>query len=221
MEHVPNSDRALRMVPLSAGWNDLGAREAIWTAARKDDCGNASRGYVLLEDSRDSHVHATSRLVAVLGLEGVVVVETPDAVLVADRSRSQDVRRLVGRIASDGRSELAAHRKVHRPWGWYDSVDAGPRVQVKRICVRPGAALSLQMHHHRAEHWIVVAGTAEIACGEKRMLLTENQSTCIPLGGPHRLSNPGKLPLELIEVQSGPYLGEEDIVRFDDTYGRT
>lgn len=220
MEHVPNSGRALRMVPLDAGWNDLGAWEAIWAAARKDDCGNARRGDVMLEDSRDSLVHATSRLVAVLGLEGVVVVETPDAVLVADRSRSQDVRRLVDRMASDGRSELAAHRKVHRPWGWYDSVDAGPRFQVKRICVRPGAALSLQMHHHRAEHWIVVAGTAEITCGDKRMLLTENQSTYIPLGVPHRLSNPGKLPLELIEVQSGPYLGEDDIVRFDDTYGR-
>jgi len=150
-----------------------------------------------------------------------VVVETADAVLVADRERSQDVKKLVSRLDKDRRTEHALHRKVHRPWGWYDSVDAGPRFQVKRIMVNPGATLSLQMHHHRAEHWIVVQGTAEVTCGDRRMILTENQSTYIPLGETHRLANPGKLPLEIIEVQSGSYLGEDDIVRFEDTYGRT
>jgi len=151
----------------------------------------------------------------------VVVVETADAVLVADRERSQDVKKLVSRLDKSRRTEHALHRKVHRPWGWYDSVDAGPRFQVKRIMVNPGATLSLQMHHHRAEHWIVVQGTAEVTCGDRKTILTENQSTYIPLGETHRLANPGKLPLEIIEVQSGAYLGEDDIVRFEDTYGRT
>jgi mannose-1-phosphate guanylyltransferase / mannose-6-phosphate isomerase len=154
-------------------------------------------------------------------VDNIVIVETADAVLVADRERSQDVKKLVSRLDKDKRSEHALHRKVHRPWGWYDSVDAGPRFQVKRIMVNPGATLSLQMHHHRAEHWIVVQGTAEVTCGERKMILTENQSTYIPLGETHRLANPGKLPLEIIEVQSGSYLGEDDIVRFEDTYGRT
>jgi len=166
-------------------------------------------------------VQATSRLVSVVGLDDVVVVETPDAVLVTRRERSQDVKKIVARLDRDGRTEQTLHRQVHRPWGSYDGIDAGPRFQVKRIVVKPGASLSLQMHHHRAEHWIVVTGTAEVTCGDRKMLLTENQSTYIPLGEVHRLANPGKVPLELIEVQSGSYLGEDDIVRFEDTYGRT
>jgi len=155
-----------------------------------------------------------------VGVQNIVVVETPDAVLVADLSRSQEVKRIVNRLAKDGRGEHTLHRKVHRPWGWYDSIDNGGRFQVKRIMVNPGASLSLQMHHHRAEHWIVVSGTAEVTCGKEKILLTENQSTYIPLGEVHRLANPGKVDLEIIEVQSGSYLGEDDIVRFEDTYGR-
>ncbi len=211
---------ALRMVPLAAGWNDLGAWEAVWQVSEKDGAGNASHGDVLLRDSRNSLVHAASRLVGVVGLDNVVVVETPDAVLVTDRSRSQEVKQIVAELDRAGRSEQTLHRQVHRPWGWYDSIDAGERFQVKRILVKPGASLSLQMHHHRAEHWIVVSGTAEVTCGDKVILLSENQSTYIPLGEKHRLANPGKVPLEIIEVQSGSYLGEDDIVRFEDTYGR-
>jgi mannose-1-phosphate guanylyltransferase/mannose-6-phosphate isomerase len=221
MEHCPGSEFDIRMVPLNAGWNDLGAWDAVWQVAHKDDAGNSCVGDVLLQDSRNTLVHATSRLVTTVGLENVVVVETADAVLVADRSRSQDVKKVVNRLDTSGRGEHNLHRKVHRPWGWYDSIDMGPRFQVKRIMVKPGAALSLQMHHHRAEHWIVVQGTAEVTCGDKKVILTENQSTYIPLGETHRLANPGKLPLEIIEVQSGSYLGEDDIVRFEDTYGRT
>jgi mannose-1-phosphate guanylyltransferase/mannose-6-phosphate isomerase len=174
-----------------------------------------------VSDSRNTFVHATSRLVAAVGLQDVVVVETPDAVLVTSRERSQDVKKIVNRLGAEQRGEQALHRKVHRPWGWYDSIDSGERFQVKRILVKPGAALSLQMHHHRAEHWIVVSGTAEVTVGDKVLLLTENQSTYIPLGETHRLRNPGKVPLEIIEVQSGSYLGEDDIVRFEDTYGRS
>jgi mannose-1-phosphate guanylyltransferase/mannose-6-phosphate isomerase len=159
--------------------------------------------------------------VSLVGLTNVVVVETSDAVLVADRARSQEVKQIVGALAQSGRGEGRLHRKVHRPWGWYDSIDAGPRFQVKRIMVKPGAALSLQMHHHRAEHWIVVTGTAEVTNGDKVIVLSENQSTYIPLGEKHRLRNPGRVPLEIIEVQSGSYLGEDDIVRFEDTYGRS
>jgi len=221
MERCPGSDIALRMVPLDAGWNDLGAWEAVWQVAAKDEHGNASVGDALIADSRNTLVHATSRLVGVVGLENVVVVETADAVLVSDRARSQEVKQIVSRLGAEQRGEQALHRKVHRPWGWYDSIDSGERFQVKRIMVKPGASLSLQMHHHRAEHWIVVSGTAEIVNGDKTILLTENQSTYIPLGQTHRLANPGKVPLEIIEVQSGSYLGEDDIVRFEDTYGRT
>jgi mannose-1-phosphate guanylyltransferase/mannose-6-phosphate isomerase len=221
MEHCPGSAFDIRMVPLDAGWNDLGAWDAVWQVAAKDTAGNAGVGDVMFEDSRNTLVHATGRLVATLGLDNVIVVETADAVLVADRERSQDVKKLVNRLTKDKRTEHTLHRKVHRPWGWYDSVDAGPRFQVKRIMVNPGATLSLQMHHHRAEHWIVVQGTAEVTCGDRKTILTENQSTYIPLGETHRLANPGKLPLEIIEVQSGSYLGEDDIVRFEDTYGRT
>ncbi len=221
MERCPGSDIALRMVPLDAGWNDLGAWEAVWQVADKDERGNASVGDALIADSDNTLVHATSRLVGVVGLKDVVVVETADAVLVSDRARSQEVKQIVNRLGAEQRGEHALHRKVHRPWGWYDSIDNGPRHQVKRIMVKPGASLSLQMHHHRAEHWIVVSGTAEIVNGDKTILLTENQSTYIPLGQTHRLANPGKVPLEIIEVQSGSYLGEDDIVRFEDTYGRT
>jgi len=210
----------IRMVPLAAAWSDLGAWDAVWQLSAKDAAGNATTGDALLSDSRDTLVHATSRLVGVIGLRDVVVVETPDAVLVADRSHSQDVKKIVGQLQAAGRSEQTLHRQVHRPWGWYDSIDSGPRFQVKRIMVKPGASLSLQKHHHRAEHWIVVSGTAEVTNGEQVILLSENQSTYIPLGQVHRLANPGKVPLEIIEVQSGSYLGEDDIVRFEDSYGR-
>jgi mannose-1-phosphate guanylyltransferase/mannose-6-phosphate isomerase len=221
MERCPRSRFAIRMVPLDAGWSDLGAWDAVWQVADKDADGNASVGDAVIKDAHNALVHATSRLVSVVGLDDVVVVETPDAVLVTDRRRSQDVKKVVQCLQASGRQEPDLHRQVHRPWGWYDSLDFGSRFQVKRIMVKPGAALSLQMHHHRAEHWIVVSGTAEVTVGDKVMLLSENQSTYIPLGQTHRLANPGKVPLEIIEVQSGSYLGEDDIVRFQDTYGRS
>ena len=221
MEKCPEAaEFDIRMVPLAAAWSDLGAWDAVWQVSAKDAAGNATTGDALLSDTRDTLVHATSRLVGVIGLQDVVVVETPDAVLVADRSRSQDVKHIVGQLQQAGRSEQSLHRLVHRPWGWYDSIDSGPRFQVKRIMVKPGASLSLQKHHHRAEHWIVVSGTAEVTNGDQVILLGENQSTYIPLGQVHRLANPGKVPLEIIEVQSGSYLGEDDIVRFEDNYGR-
>ena len=220
MERCPGSEFDIRMVPLSAGWNDLGAWEAVWQVSGKDENGNACVGDVIAKDSRDTLVHSSGRLVSVVGVENLVVVETADAVMVADRSRSQEVKKIVAQLEKGGRTEHTLHRKVHRPWGWYDSIDAGPRFQVKRIMVKPGASLSLQMHHHRAEHWIVVTGTAEITNGDKVLMLSENQSTYIPLGQVHRLANPGKVPLEIIEVQSGSYLGEDDIVRYEDTYGR-
>ncbi len=220
MERCPGSDIDMRMVELDAGWNDLGAWEAVWQVSAKDAHGNASSGDAIIKDSSNTLVHATSRLVSVVGLSDVVVVETADAVLVTHRERSQEVKQIVNQLAHEKRAERTLHRKVHRPWGWYDSIDSGPRFQVKRIMVKPGASLSLQMHHHRAEHWIVVRGTAEVTNGDKVTLLTENQSTYIPLGQLHRLANPGKAALEIIEVQSGSYLGEDDIVRFEDTYGR-
>jgi mannose-1-phosphate guanylyltransferase/mannose-6-phosphate isomerase len=210
----------IRMQPLDAGWNDLGAWEAVWQVAPKDAAGNAHKGDAMLSECSNTLVHATSRLVSAVGLDDIVVVETPDAVMVARRDKSQDVKKIVAQLGAEQRGEQALHRKVHRPWGWYDSIDNGPRHQVKRIGVKPGASLSLQMHHHRAEHWIVVTGTAEVTVDDKVLLLTENQSVYIPLGATHRLRNPGKLPLEIIEVQSGSYLGEDDIVRFEDTYGR-
>ena len=208
------------VVPLSAGWSDVGAWDALWAVSAKDGEGNAARGEVLFEACRNTLVHAGSRLVAAVGCEDMVVVETPDAVMVAHKDRTQDVKKVVARLKAEGRTLTQSHRKVYRPWGWYDSIDAGERFQVKRIVVNPGAKLSLQMHHHRAEHWIVVKGTAEVTNGERSFLLAENESTYIPLGHTHRLSNPGKVPLEIIEVQSGSYLGEDDIVRFEDTYGR-
>lgn len=221
MERCPGSRFSIRMVPLDAGWSDLGAWDAVWSVLPKDQSGNAWVGDVLATDCRNTLVHATSRLVGLVAVENLVVVETPDAVLVADKSRSQEVKHIVNMLQQRKREEHALHRKVHRPWGWYDSIDEGSRFKVKRIQVKPGASLSLQKHHHRAEHWIVVKGTAEITNGDKVLLLTENQSTYIPLGVVHRLSNPGAIPLEIIEVQSGSYLGEDDIVRFEDTYGRT
>lgn len=211
----------LSMVILDAGWSDLGAWDSVWENFPKDDALNAHYGDVLLKDCRNTLVHASSRLVSMVGVEDVVVVETPDAVLVTDRSRSQDVKGIVEMLNGTKRAERAQHRKVHRPWGWYDSIDEGERFKVKRIKVKPKASLSLQKHHHRAEHWIVVKGTAEITNGEKTFILTENQSTYIPCGEVHRLANPGTIPLEIIEVQSGSYLGEDDIVRYSDKYGRT
>ena len=217
---------SLLMVPLAAGWNDLGAWDAVWQVLPKDESGNAHVGDVLTMNSRNTLVHATSRLVSLVGVKDLVVIETPDAVLVADRASTQDVKKIVealtNSVLSPQHSVLPlTHRKVHRPWGWYDSIDEEARFKVKRIQVNPKASLSLQKHHHRAEHWVVVKGTAEVTCGEKTILLTENQSTYIPLGETHRLSNPGTIPLEIIEVQSGSYLGEDDIVRFEDAYGRT
>ncbi len=223
MEKCPANPEAgfhVKMVALDAGWSDLGAWDAVWQVSERDEHGNASHGDAVIQNSRNTLIHATSRLVGAVGLENVVIVETPDAVLVADRDQSQEVKKIVAVLDKSKRSEGSLHRRVHRPWGWYDSIDAGPRFQVKRIMVKPGASLSLQMHHHRAEHWIVVTGTAEVTCGQKKVMLTENQSTYIPLGEVHRLANPGRVPLEIIEVQSGSYLGEDDIVRFEDTYGR-
>jgi mannose-1-phosphate guanylyltransferase/mannose-6-phosphate isomerase len=221
MEHCSGSNQPISMVPLDAGWSDLGAWDAVWNVLPKDEHGNAHVGDVLQTGSHNTLVHATSRLVSLVGVSDLVVVETPDAVLVASKANSQDVKHIVSQLTAQKREEHNLHRKVHRPWGWYDSIDEGGRFKVKRIQVKPGASLSLQKHHHRAEHWIVVTGTAEITNGDKLLTLTENQSTYIPLGEVHRLANPGSIPLEIIEVQSGSYLGEDDIVRFEDTYGRT
>lgn len=220
MEHCPGSNFPIKMVPLDAGWNDLGAWDAVWNVLPKDKSGNVHLGDVLTIDSRNTLVHATSRLVSLVGVENLIVIETPDAVMVADKSRSQDVKHVVTQLQKTQREEHILHRKVHRPWGWYDSIDEGGRFKVKRIQVNAKASLSLQKHDHRAEHWIVVKGTAEITNGNEVLTLTENQSTYIPLGAVHRLANPGNIPLEIIEVQSGIYLGEDDIVRFEDTYGR-
>jgi mannose-1-phosphate guanylyltransferase/mannose-6-phosphate isomerase len=209
------------MIELDAGWNDLGAWDAVWQVGNKDAEGNVTSGDVLLSNTSNALVHASSRLVSTVGLNNVIVIETADAVLVADRSKSQDVKHIVNQLEAQQREEKNLHRKVARPWGWYDSVDEGDRFKVKRIQVKPGASLSLQMHHHRAEHWIVVKGTAQITNGDKVIVLTENQSTYIPQGQVHRLANPGTTPLEIIEVQSGSYLGEDDIVRYEDNYGRT
>ena len=220
IEHCPGSPFLINMVALDAGWSDLGAWDAVWGVLPKDAQGNAHVGDVLLTDSHNSLVQATCRLVTLVGVRDLVVIETPDAVMVADKTRSQDVKHFVAALQKNGREEHTLHRKVHRPWGWYDNIDEAERFKVKRIMVKPGASLSLQKHNHRAEHWIVVKGTAEITNGDKVLLLTENQSTYIPLGEVHRLANPGTLPLEIIEVQSGSYLGEDDIVRFEDTYGR-
>lgn len=217
MEHTQDAVVA----PLDVGWNDVGAWSALWEVGEQDAHGNVAQGDVLCEDSQGCYLRAESRLLATVGVENLVVVETPDAVLVAHRDRVQDVKAIVERLKRGGRLEGHSHRKVYRPWGSYDSIDHEDRFQVKRITVNPGAALSLQMHHHRAEHWVVVRGTAKITRNDEVILLSENQSTYIPLGATHRMENPGKIPLEIIEVQSGSYLGEDDIVRFDDVYGRS
>ena len=221
IEKCPGSKYSVKMVELDAGWNDLGAWDAVWQVGKQDEQGNVTSGDTLLSNTNNSLVHATSRLVSAVGIENLVIIETADAVLVADRKNSQDVKHIVKHLEVQKREEKNLHRKVARPWGWYDSVDEGDRFKVKRIQVKPGASLSLQMHHHRAEHWIVVKGIAEITNGNKVITLTENQSTYIPQGQTHRLANPGKTPLEIIEVQSGSYLGEDDIVRFEDSYGRS
>ncbi|MFM0335439.1 mannose-1-phosphate guanylyltransferase/mannose-6-phosphate isomerase [Paraburkholderia fungorum] len=224
MERLTDTDVGVNppgvVVRLEAGWSDLGSWDAVWAAMEKDANGNAGRGRVTFEGAVSSYAHSEGRLVACVGTANVVVVETADAVLVVDRSHVQDVKGLVSRIKAQHAPEADAHRKVRRPWGFYDSIDRGERFQVKRIVVTPGARLSLQLHHHRAEHWVVVRGTARVTRGDEQFLLSENESTFIPLGTRHRLENPGKVPLEIIEIQSGTYLGEDDIVRFDDNYGR-
>ncbi|MGK5046524.1 mannose-1-phosphate guanylyltransferase/mannose-6-phosphate isomerase [Janthinobacterium sp. GB4P2] len=207
-------------IALDAGWNDIGSWAAVFDVAKKDANNNSAQGDVLMQDCNDCLVHGNSRLVTAIGMRNTVIVETADAVLVMDADQAQHTKTLVAQLIHKERSEATMHREVFRPWGSYDSIGNGERFQVKRITVKPGAKLSLQMHHHRAEHWIVVSGTAQITNGDKEYLLTENQSTYIPLGVVHSLANPGKLPLELIEIQSGSYLGEDDIVRFEDRYGR-
>jgi mannose-1-phosphate guanylyltransferase/mannose-6-phosphate isomerase len=222
LSHRAATDNAPAVVvPLDAGWSDIGAWGALWDIGAKDTSGNVLHGDVQAIDTQGSLVVAQGRLVACVGLRDMVVVETPDAVLVADRGRIETVKELVAKLKAAGRTEVDTHRKVYRPWGWYDSIDSGSRFQVKRIVVKPGAALSLQLHHHRAEHWVVVTGTAKVTRGDETFIVSENQSTYIPLGVKHRLENPGKVPLEMIEIQSGTYLGEDDIVRFEDTYGRS
>ncbi len=215
-----NASFRTAVVPLTAGWSDVGAWSAIWEASQKDDNNNVIKGDVLTANTNNSLLHASSRMLAAVGVEDLIVVETADAVLVAHKNAAQEVKAIVEQIGRAGRQEHLIHRRVHRPWGTYEGIDSGERYQVKRITVNPGAALSLQMHHHRAEHWIVVRGTAKVIRGDEELLVTENQSTYIPLGTIHRLENPGTIPLEMIEVQSGSYLGEDDIVRFEDQYGR-
>ena len=218
---VMEKTSAAWLLPIDVGWSDIGSWSALWAMVEQDGFGNAHRGDVIAEDCRNTLVMAEGRLVALLGLDDIVVVDTDDALLVAHKDRVQQVKNIVTRIKQDGRPQASLHRKVYRPWGSYDGVDRGERFQVKRIMVKPGARLSLQMHHQRAEHWIVVCGTARVTRGEDVFDLTENQSTYIPIGCKHRLENPGHEPLEIIEVQSGGYLGEDDIVRFEDVYGRT
>ncbi|WP_166265070.1 mannose-1-phosphate guanylyltransferase/mannose-6-phosphate isomerase [Marinobacter caseinilyticus] len=208
------------VVPLDAGWSDVGSWSALWEIQPHDEHDNVCRGDVITEDVTGSYIHSEGRLIAALGVSDHVIVETDDVVLVADRARVQDVKKLVAQVKAQNRQEHRFHKKVHRPWGTYEGIAMGARFQVKRITVNPGATLSLQKHHHRAEHWVVVKGTATVIRGEEQILLTEDQSTYIPLGIKHRLANPGVIPLELIEVQTGSYLGEDDIVRFEDTYNR-
>ena len=217
---MEKTDKAA-VVPFDAGWNDLGSWSSLWGVENKDNDNNVCIGDVITYDTRNSYIRGESRMVAAVGLDNVVVVETKDAVLVAHKDSVQDVKNIVQQIKDSDRTEHHAHVKVYRPWGDYESIDEGHRFQVKRITVKPGERLSLQMHYHRAEHWIVVKGTAIVECNGEEKLLTENQSTYIPIGATHRLSNPGKMPLELVEVQSGAYVGEDDIVRFEDTYGRS
>ncbi len=214
------TDNAVVVVPKALGWSDIGSWTAIADLAVKDCDGNSISGDVILDEAKNSYLRSEHRLLAAVGVENLIIIETADAVLVAHKNKAQHVKKIVEKLSLYGRAEAINHRKVYRPWGSYEKIDAGPRFQVKRIVVNPGSSLSLQMHYHRAEHWIVVKGTARVTNGEQTILLSENQSTYIPLGTKHRLSNPGKYPLELIEVQSGGYLGEDDIVRFEDAYGR-
>ncbi|MDB2557600.1 mannose-1-phosphate guanylyltransferase/mannose-6-phosphate isomerase [Luminiphilus sp.] len=208
------------VVPMNAGWNDIGSWSSLWDVAEKDDAGNAVTGDAIVVDTTNSLVRADDKLVALLGLDDVVVVSTRDATIVASKDRVQDAKIIVSELQAADRSEWKLHREVYRPWGKYDSVDCGTRYQVKRITVNPGAKLSVQMHHHRAEHWVVVSGSAKVTIGEETSLFSENQSTYIPIGAVHALENPGKVPLEIIEIQTGSYLGEDDIVRLEDLYGR-
>ena len=228
--HLPSSDsidyavmeKRIKpvVIPLDAGWNDVGSWSALWDVTDKDDFGNAISGDVLTVDTQNSYIYSENKLVTVIGVENLVVVETKDAVMIASKDRVQEVKQIVDQLKKLGRKEAQVHRKAYRPWGHYDSVDSGDRHQTKRIVVNPGAKLSLQKHHHRAEHWVVVKGTALVTRGDEQILLTENESTFIPLGTVHRLENPGVIPLEIVEIQSGSYLGEDDIVRFGDNYGR-
>ncbi|MBV1928193.1 MAG: mannose-1-phosphate guanylyltransferase/mannose-6-phosphate isomerase, partial [Gammaproteobacteria bacterium] len=208
------------VVPLDAQWNDVGSWSSLWECAAQDADNNVLQGDVMIDDVHNSYVHSEHRLVSVLGLDNIVVVETADAVMVASKDSAQNVKNIVNRLVNEKREEAENHRLCYRPWGCYDAIDVGERFQVKRITVNPGASLSLQMHHHRAEHWIVVTGTAEVTCDDKVMLVSENESTYIPIGTKHRLHNPGRVLLEMIEVQSGSYLGEDDIIRFEDNYSR-
>jgi mannose-1-phosphate guanylyltransferase/mannose-6-phosphate isomerase len=216
MEHAAN----VAVVPADMGWSDIGSWSALWEIGAKDESGNVISGDVLTTDTKNSYIRAENGLVATVGVENLIIVETGDVMLVASRDRVQEVKAIVDRLASQGRTEHQLHTRVHRPWGYYEGLDSGERHQVKHLMVHPGASLSLQMHHHRAEHWVVVKGRAEVTVGDKVSILEENQSVYIPLGTTHRLSNPGTEPLSIIEVQSGAYLGEDDIVRFDDVYGR-
>lgn len=216
---MEKTDKAV-VIPLDADWNDVGSWSALWDVTDKDACGNAISGDVLTVDTHNSFIHAQNKLVAVIGADDLVVIETADAVMIAPKNRVQEVKEIVARLKERGRSEADVHRKAYRPWGHYDLVDSGERHQTKRIVVKPGGKLSLQRHHHRAEHWVVVKGTALVTKGDEKLLITENESTYIPLGIVHCLENPGVIPLEIVEVQSGSYLGEDDIVRFGDQYGR-
>ena len=217
MEHTSKAV----VVPLDAAWSDVGSWSSLWECAQQDADNNVLQGDVIVEDVQNAYIHSEHRLVSVIGLDDIVVVETADAVMVASKKSAQNVKSIVNRLVNEDRKEAESHRLCYRPWGHYDAIDVGERFQVKRITVKPGASLSLQMHHHRAEHWIVVTGTAEVTCDDKVMLVSENQSTYIPVGTKHRLHNPGRVLLEMIEVQSGAYLGEDDIIRFEDNYSRT
>jgi len=220
IEKCPGSEFEIRVITLDAGWNDLGVWDAVWQVGEKDQNGNLIQGDVLVEASENNLIHSSHRLVSAVGVNNLVIIETADAVMVADRNQSQHVKKIVSQLSDQAREEHVLHRKVSRPWGWYDTIDVGDRFKVKRIQVNPGASLSLQRHVKRAEHWVVVKGTAEVTCGNQVITLKENESTFIPLGEQHRLSNPSTDILEIIEVQSGAYLGEDDIVRVDDGYGR-
>ncbi|AAZ27214.1 mannose-1-phosphate guanylyltransferase/mannose-6-phosphate isomerase [Colwellia psychrerythraea] len=209
------------VIPLDAGWSDVGSYSALWEVCQQDDDKNVLKGDVIAQQTTNSYIHSQNKLIATVGVDNLVIIDTPDAVLVANKDKVQEVKQIVEQLKADKRSEAVLHREAYRPWGKYDCIDTGERFQVKRITVKPGAKLSVQMHHHRAEHWIIVSGTAKVTIDEKVVLLTENQSAYIPVGAVHALENPGKLPLEMIEVQSGSYLGEDDIVRFEDKYGRS